>query len=221
MPRPAWQALVLTLPIAPTPETTGSMGVMHRALEEFDGFAPLDDTGAQPLFRFVAAAYERRSLGIGSHRPLESWGRVLPEHPTATKRTAPASGSPDPGRFLLVTLDLRGRRGNTISSGSLDCETEPPCALDQRGRAFPAQSRLAVGQSSRSDVFSRQHMAASRQGGHRPPARSVWPAGTAAAVPALARPQPVLRTTSRQPKTLTPPGPTNSPTMMSRAPKRT
>ena len=27
------------------------------------GFAPLDDTGAQLLFRFVAAAYERRSLG--------------------------------------------------------------------------------------------------------------------------------------------------------------
>jgi DNA replication protein DnaC len=47
------------------------------------GFAPLDDTGAQLLFRFVAAAYERRSLGIGSHWPLESWGRFLPEHTTA------------------------------------------------------------------------------------------------------------------------------------------
>jgi DNA replication protein DnaC len=47
------------------------------------GFAPLDDTGAQLLFRFVAAAYERRSLGIGSHRPFESWGRFLPEHTTA------------------------------------------------------------------------------------------------------------------------------------------
>ena len=31
------------------------------------GFAPLDDTGAQLLFRFVAAAYERRSLGVASH----------------------------------------------------------------------------------------------------------------------------------------------------------
>ena len=31
------------------------------------GFAPLDDTGAQLLFRFVAAAYERRALGIASH----------------------------------------------------------------------------------------------------------------------------------------------------------
>ncbi len=47
------------------------------------GFAPLDDTGAQLLFRFVAAGYERRSLGIGSHWPFESWGRFLPEHTTA------------------------------------------------------------------------------------------------------------------------------------------
>jgi hypothetical protein len=47
------------------------------------GFAPLDDTGAQLLFRFVAAAYERRSLGIGSHWPFDDWGRFLPEHTTA------------------------------------------------------------------------------------------------------------------------------------------
>ena len=47
------------------------------------GFAPLDDTGAQLLFRFVAAAYERRALGIASHWPFESWGRFMPEHTTA------------------------------------------------------------------------------------------------------------------------------------------
>jgi DNA replication protein DnaC len=47
------------------------------------GFAPLDDTGTQLLFRFVAAAYERRALGIASHWPFESWGRFLPEHTTA------------------------------------------------------------------------------------------------------------------------------------------
>ena len=47
------------------------------------GFAPLDDTAAQLLFRFIAAAYERRSLGIGSHWPFEAWGRFLPEHTTA------------------------------------------------------------------------------------------------------------------------------------------
>lgn len=47
------------------------------------GFAPLDDTGAQLLFRLVAAAYERRALAIASHWPFESWGRFLPEHTTA------------------------------------------------------------------------------------------------------------------------------------------
>jgi DNA replication protein DnaC len=48
------------------------------------GFAPLDDTGTQLLFRFVAAAYERRSLAIASHRSFfEDWGRFLPEHTTA------------------------------------------------------------------------------------------------------------------------------------------
>ncbi len=47
------------------------------------GFAPLDPTGNQLLFRFVAAAYERRSLAIASHWPFEEWGRFLPEHSTA------------------------------------------------------------------------------------------------------------------------------------------
>jgi DNA replication protein DnaC len=48
------------------------------------GFAPLDSNGAQLLFRFVAAAYERRSLGIASHWPFEEWGRFLPETTTAS-----------------------------------------------------------------------------------------------------------------------------------------
>ena len=47
------------------------------------GFAPMDDTGAQLFFRLVAAAYERRSLGIASHWPFEDWGKFLPEHTTA------------------------------------------------------------------------------------------------------------------------------------------
>jgi DNA replication protein DnaC len=47
------------------------------------GFAPLDDTGTQLLFRLVAAAYERRSLAIGTHWAFEDWGRFLPEHTTA------------------------------------------------------------------------------------------------------------------------------------------
>jgi DNA replication protein DnaC len=33
--------------------------------------------------RSVAAAYERRALGIGSHWPFDQWGRFQPEHTTA------------------------------------------------------------------------------------------------------------------------------------------
>ncbi len=47
------------------------------------GFAPLDPTGTQLLFRFIAAAYERRALGVASHHPFDQWGRFLPEHTTA------------------------------------------------------------------------------------------------------------------------------------------
>jgi len=47
------------------------------------GFAPLDDAGTQLLFRFVATAYERVSLGVASHWPFDQWGRFLPEPTTA------------------------------------------------------------------------------------------------------------------------------------------
>ena len=43
------------------------------------GFAPLDATGSQLLFRFVAAAYEQRSLAIGTHWPFDQWGRFIPD----------------------------------------------------------------------------------------------------------------------------------------------
>jgi len=48
------------------------------------GFAPLDPTGSQLFFRFVAAAYEHRSLAVASHWPFEEWGRFFPETVTAT-----------------------------------------------------------------------------------------------------------------------------------------
>ena len=57
------------------------------------GFAPLDDTGAQLLFRVVAAAYERRALGIAS--PLAV--RVLGPVPArAHHRRQPAGPPPAP-----------------------------------------------------------------------------------------------------------------------------
>jgi DNA replication protein DnaC len=39
--------------------------------------------GTQLLLRFIAAAYERRSLGVARHRPFDQWGTFLPEHTTA------------------------------------------------------------------------------------------------------------------------------------------
>lgn len=47
------------------------------------GFAPLDATGTQLLFRCIAAAYERRSVAIASHWPFDQWGHFLPEQTTA------------------------------------------------------------------------------------------------------------------------------------------
>jgi DNA replication protein DnaC len=47
------------------------------------GFAPLDETGTQLLFRLIAGAYERRSIGLASHWPFEDWGTFLPIPSTA------------------------------------------------------------------------------------------------------------------------------------------
>ena len=47
------------------------------------GFAPLDHTGCQLMFRLIAAAYERRAVAIASHSPFDTWGRFLPDQPTA------------------------------------------------------------------------------------------------------------------------------------------
>jgi hypothetical protein len=52
-----------------------------RLLVDEVGFAPRDDTGAQLLFRFVSAAYERSALGIASHWPFDQWGRFCPSTP--------------------------------------------------------------------------------------------------------------------------------------------
>ena len=48
------------------------------------GFAPLDPVGSQLFFRFVAVAYEHKSLAVASHWPFEEWGRFFPETVTAT-----------------------------------------------------------------------------------------------------------------------------------------
>ena len=47
------------------------------------GFAPLDDTGPQLLFRFVAAANQRGAVASAGHWRFEEWGRFLPNETTA------------------------------------------------------------------------------------------------------------------------------------------
>ncbi len=60
-------------------------GLLRNDLVVIDelGFAPLDDVGTQLLFRFIAAAYERRALGVASHWPFDQWGRFFPQQSTA------------------------------------------------------------------------------------------------------------------------------------------
>ena len=85
--RPGTRSATSPPPTSPRPSTaawptTASAEVIDTLLRndliliDEVGFAPLDDTGAQLLFRVVAAAYERRALGIASHWPFESVGPV-------------------------------------------------------------------------------------------------------------------------------------------------
>ena len=59
---------------------------VHKTLSEFDRASstiPAATFDYLASLEWIAAAYERRSLGVGSHWPFESWGRFLPEHTTA------------------------------------------------------------------------------------------------------------------------------------------
>ena len=79
------------------------------------GFAPLDDTGAQLLFRLIAAACERRALGVASHWPFDQWGRLLPEHTTAVSlldNRGPCKRRGHRGRFLPHARSPSQRRNH-------------------------------------------------------------------------------------------------------------
>ena len=58
------------------------------------GFAPLDDTGAQLLFRLVSAAYERRALGIASHWPFDPGAGSCPSTPPPSASWTACSTTP-------------------------------------------------------------------------------------------------------------------------------
>ena len=53
--------------IAARPVRSGRLGTGHNGL----------------FFRFIAAAYERPSLGLASYWPFDQWGRFLPDETTA------------------------------------------------------------------------------------------------------------------------------------------
>ena len=48
------------------------------------GFTALDRVAAEHLFRFVAAAYERRSLIVSTNVAPERWTQFLPDETVAT-----------------------------------------------------------------------------------------------------------------------------------------
>jgi DNA replication protein DnaC len=88
--------LVETLHRGPADNTVGKiieslLRVDLIILDEL-GFAPLDDTGTQLLFRLVAGAYKRRSLAIGSHWPFQEMGPIpaRADHRRQHPRPAPA-----------------------------------------------------------------------------------------------------------------------------------
>jgi len=48
------------------------------------GFTALDRIAAEHFFRFIAAAYERRSLIVSTNVSFERWTDFLPEETVAT-----------------------------------------------------------------------------------------------------------------------------------------
>lgn len=60
-----------------------NVATLQESFVEKDPPSARKPIGAQLFFRLIAAAYEHRALGVGSHWPFEEWGRFLPEHNTA------------------------------------------------------------------------------------------------------------------------------------------
>lgn len=168
-----------------------SVGKIIDSLLRFDlvivdelGFAPLDDHGTQLLFRFVAAAYERRSLGIASHWPFEQWGRFLPEHTTAASmldrllhHAVVVVTEGESFRMMEARSRGGGRRKTATKSWGVGNFSWPPVGTftwpltpkgqtaGRPGRSPPPQRRLLVIQTgSRLPVISHKGGLASSQG---------------------------------------------------------
>ena len=79
------------------------------------GFAPLDDTGAQLLFRLVSAACERRALGVASHWPFSGAGSCPSTPPRSAFWTACSTTRMSSSQTAIPTACAR-----------LEHEEEPP-----------------------------------------------------------------------------------------------
>jgi IstB-like ATP binding protein len=117
------------------------------------GFAPMDDTRAQLLFRFATAASEARSLGIGSHWPFEAWGRFLPEHTTAVSlldRLLHHCASPHRRQLLPHEASPSLRRCHHST------EERPQAILRHHPRSCPSAPRICGRPTIRIEDVSRE-----------------------------------------------------------------
>ena len=120
------------------------------------GFAPLDDTGAQLLFRLVAAAYERRSLGnrlalvvrgLGPV-PTRAHHRRQPPRPAPAPRhhrghhrpVLPHGRRQNPGRRPPQHLTNTARGGDFHLATSGDLST----AIDTNSSVLDLERQLSV-----------------------------------------------------------------------------
>jgi len=107
------------------------------------GYTALDRVAADHLFRFIAAAYEQRSIAITTNVEFECWTQFLPDAASSTAIL---------DRFLhhchVITLD-----GESYASGSMGTSGSSACARSQ----FSASS------SRCSAVYSRTSGSAARR----------------------------------------------------------
>ena len=130
------------------------------------GFTALDRVAADHLFRFIAAAYEQRSIAITTNVDFERWTQFLPDAATATAIL---------DRFLhhchVIALDgesFRLREARQVQTKT-ETPSTPPQRADAQRRFSPATatgtpeaSRRAASHSARPTGF------APREAGHTP-----------------------------------------------------
>jgi hypothetical protein len=73
------------------------------------GFTPLDTAGGQLLFRLVAAAYQRRNLGLASQFPLSSGASSFPRRPPSWHCSTACSTTTSVHHWRRLLPDAEGQ----------------------------------------------------------------------------------------------------------------